>query len=848
MANRESAHLKSIQPLALLAFLMFSGELLAEMKALEDSYLAGVSGQSGLTLDLEANVSVAELAYFDDGKGIALQGLRLSSAANPTDSADFRFEMDILNDGALACKFSSKNVARFEITEIRFIDNPGITPVLGSPSMGGIFFDFMIDGYHEVRGGGVGGPGTTGYTFDINFSIADGRLGYRTNGNEFFLDGLTLDINSLGTTLDTFGEEGINLRMPNLTGELGVQAIRYSKNPLNHGVTNDVTTGLELASYGSLWVNFDLDTALQIKAGGAFGAQGLTLNSQTAINRLDLAWGDDTDWANTGYWVGALGTTGSVNISNLTVDIEQDPDTVTEPAKDYGLGLALAFERLEAYLHVRDFVLGETKSNIDGYVLDSQVPVKSIGSLDINLLFADGAFGLTPNTNIIYLQAGGNVNAGYQGLRLDTQLSIISPNNESNFIYTDDGNSLMASRFEAFADGDLTVNVTAAGNLGGTDFYDGLRIGFEDFAFGYRVEGYRAATSTGNVDDLKASEMQAAQTIPGVTGMLGVAGYPSLEGTLNGHITLGPGGALGAEGITINSDLYLTDGSLATFIQGDGTTNGVWLSGLNYDVHLRDMKLDVTNDGLHIYESESWSKMDVTDFRIGDKESGASFGRLILESYEVGSESTVSAGGAGAFCMEGVGTSSSQCTASGGHWENRGGQGLTIDTKRFFMAKNEVEGKRNRITWETNRTGEGTATPINGSGMQLVFDNFTTGDGNGLTDTYGFRATHHIDVARTRVLKKSSGADSNGVVGNKGDEKIMDAGGGYHYVAAGSVTAADRTNRPVGMAVRTETSFKELDFERVNLVHPTGGESTLLYGLKMQNFNITTDITATPLD
>ena len=49
-------------------------------------------------------------------------------------------------------------------------------------------------------------------------------------------------------------------------------------------------------------------------------------------------------------------------------------------------------------------------------------------------------------------------------------------------------------------------------------------------------------------------------------------------------------------------------------------------------------------------------------------------------------------------------------------------------------------------------------------------------------------------------------------------------------------------------AMRTRTHFQELDFESVRLSHPTGGDSTLLYGLKMQNVDITTDITATPLN
>ena len=839
-------------PWVLALAILLSGNVLAELKALEDDFLSGVSGQSGITLDLEANTTIEEVAYFEDGKGIALQGLRLASAADPLDYADFRLTADILDDGALVFVFTSNNVARFEIAEIRFVDNPGVTPLADAPSLGGIFFDFVVDGGVRIKNrgnGAIDARGTLGGVYDILLSITDGRLGYRTNGNEFFLDGLSLEVSSMGTVLGATPAGVLNFDMPDFLAELSVDAIRFSDNPLNHGVTNDLSSGLTLPSYGSLWAKMDLDTAWQITAGGRYGVEGLSMDSQTTINRLDLAWGDDTDWADAGYWLGGLDISGQVDITNLTVDVLADPDSISTPSKDYGVGLSLAFDQLEASLHIQDFVLGETKTNIDAYVLNSATPVKSIGSLDINLTLADGLYDGTAYSNVIYMQAGGNADAGYQGLRLDTQLSVISPNNESNFIYTDDGNALMLSGFEAFADGDLTLDITKQETLGSTEFYDGLRVGFEDFAFGYQIEGLRAAKNTGDIDDLKAQETQAAQSVPGLSGgLFGLSGAPSLKGVLNGHITLGPGGNVGSEGITINSDLALTEGSMATYLEGDGSGRGLWLSGLNYDVHLRDMMLDVTEDGLRIYESESWSRMDVTDFKVGDVASGSSFGRLIFETYEAGSISTISAGGAGQVCIGSVGVDEASCGTGGGRWEDRGSQGVTISTQRHFQDSIELEGKRNRFTWETGRSGEGTASPVNGSGMQLVFDNFTTNDGDGLTDSYGLRTDYNIDVAQTYVVKKSTGSDKNSIVGNKGDVKVMNADGSYRYVAPGDLTPADLSSLPVGVALRTRTHFKELDFESVKLVHPTGGESTLLYGLKMQNFDITTDITATPLD
>tara|TARA_R110001592_G_scaffold363316_1_gene683699 strand:- start:2488 stop:5016 length:2529 start_codon:yes stop_codon:yes gene_type:complete len=823
----------------------------AEMKALDDEVLSGVSGQSGLALNLEAKVEIGELAYFDDGKGVALQGVRLSSAADPAQLAKYYLELGILAGGDLSLTFKSENVSRFEIEEIRFVDTPGLTPISTDPSIGGVFIDYDIEGslLSYNRGNSYIGPNNVlGGLYDLEFTITNGRLGYRTNGNEFLLDGMTLDVSSLGMIFGVTPAGELNLSMPNLLAELSVDALRFSNNPLNHGVSGDIATGDPLPSYGSLWVNLDLNTDLRIKGGGADGLTGMTINSTTIINRMDIAWGDDTDWNTSGYWVGALGISGVVDLQNLTVDVLDDSDAGIDPAKDFGLGLALAFERLEANLHIEDFVLGVTKKKIDTYDPIGNGPIQSIGSVDINLLFADGIYNSDSLENRVLLQAGGNLDAGYQGLRLDTQLSIISPNNESNFVYTDDGNSLMLSGFEAFVDGDITVDITKVGQLNGTTFYDGLRLGFEDLAFGYRFEGYRLAEDTGDINDLKAKNLQSAQSINAFSGLSGLGGNPSLEGVINGQITLGAGGNEGGEGITVNADISITDGQMAKFIEADGSGKGLWLSGLNYDVHLRDMKLDVASEGLKIYEGESWSKMDVTDLRVGGKETGASFGRVVLESYEVASESIISAGGAGAVCIGGIGSTKNDCRNDNGRWDDRGDQGITIAAKKHFKSKIEAEGKRNRFTWEVARSGEGTAGVVNNSGLQLIFDNFTTNDGDGLTDTFGIQSTQSLDIARAPVIKKSTGIDSNGVFGNKGDEKIMLADGSYEYKSPASLTGADIQNRPVGVAFRNNTQFKELDIERVSLSHPVGGESTLLYGLKLQNFNITTDITATPMD
>ncbi len=853
--------IKSKAALACLALVMISSAF-AEMQALEDDFLSGVSGQSGITLDLDANTRVGEFAYFDDGAGLALQGLRIGGANDPSDYLHLSLLVDILADGTLSLDYTTDsltidaggnlvplgNQARIEVEEIRFINTPGetigATPPSG-PSIGGLYLDFELDGTALVGNNGNGTP----QVLDIAFGLSNGRLGYRTNGNEFFLDSFTLDYAAPGATLGFNMVTGkLEYNAPVVDAELKVDAIRLSTNPNNHGVTNDVDTGAELPSYGSFWSKLSLSQAVQLGGGGREGSQGFSIDAQNTISSWDLAWGDDTNWSDVGYWFGALGGQGTIALSNLTLDVvRQDPDALTDPVRDYGAGLAIGFDALQAALFFDAIVLGDTKDNIDAYKANASAPIESLGGLGVNLVLADGIYNGVARTNRFLLQAGGNVDAGYQGLRIDTELSLISDATESDLRYVDDGFAFMYSGIEAFVDGDITVDVTAAGTLGTTQFYDGLRVGFEDVDFGYRTEGFRFGRTTGDGSELSGQQASASYAIPGVSGSLfGVGLYPELEGRLNGQITLGPGGRFGSEGITINADIELRDGLMATYKESNG--KGFWLAGLNMDRHLRDMLLDVTEEGLRIYESESWSRMDVTDFRIGDKAAGASFGRMILETYEVGSERTISAGGAGQVCVGGTGVDSAACAADGGRWNDRGREGLTISSVRYFKNSIEAEGKRNRFTWEAGRDGEGTGAVANDTGIKLVFDNFTTNDADGVLDTYGIRSDQSIDIDSAYVVKKSTGADSNGVSGDQGDIKVDNGDGTYRYVNPADMTAADWDSLPAGLAVRTRTRFKELDFGSVDLVHATGGEATLLHGLKLQNFDVQSDITMTPLD
>ncbi|MCY1436974.1 hypothetical protein D9M71_531170 [compost metagenome] len=235
--------------------------------------------------------------------------------------------------------------------------------------------------------------------------------------------------------------------------------------------------------------------------------------------------------------------------------------------------------------------------------------------------------------------------------------------------------------------------------------------------------------------------------------------------------------------------------------------------------------MDVSNNGVELSKGTYWSKLDVADLRWGDRNTGTSLGRLVLKRFEQGSTLALSSGGAGALCVGGSGANAGACSAGGGRWEDRGNEGVSVKLKNVFVRDAAVESssngvatdeKRNQIIWETNRVN-GAA----GSGSQLVVDNFYISDGNPAdpnANTYGFNADLNPDVAPTKVCTKN------------GD------------------SCTPVTPDPLGFAVNGRIHFKEANVERLQHVHPTGGAATSMYGIKVQNADISANLTATPIN
>ena len=758
---------KTCAALMLVATGVPGGVAWADMQSLDDGELSRIQGQSGITLEMDLQLSADRVSYYDDGRGAHLEGLKVGSSENPGQGAFHRTRIDIGADASLNLDYLVED-RRVEFSDIRLAGAPGV-------SMGGIFFDHSLQGTLSIReGGGVGG---SGYTFDSAYTMTGGRLGYRTNGNSVFLDDITMNVEALGITLEQVGDT-LELISENVTGNWKVGAIRFSNDPLIYGRATDAS-GAPLASYGGLEGDYRISSRTGIKAGGREG-QGLRIDNETTIHSANFLYLDD------GNALALRDITGEYRIHDLRIDVTNDNQG--RPA----LGLTLG--GLEGELAVGSVEVGASG--------------QSFGSVNLAFAFEDRAFNGRNYTNAVYLQGGGHQDAGAQGLRLAAEWSL----SNADLSYTDNGNRVIVSGLQSWGQGDLTVNVTRNEIRNGTRFYDGLRIGFEDLSAGYRINGLRVGDENAPLQG-------------GTELLLALGFYPAYEFDMDGHITLGAGGASG-EGLTINSDIHVRNGKAAVvaapYDEGAGEVpqKGLWLTEMTYDGHVRNMTVDVTEEGLAMATEEAWGTMDVGNVRVGTSDDGASFGRLRMQSYEKDSSALIRPGGAGDVCVGGSGSSAAACGASGGTWETRGDEGVSIAMAKV-LAPAASDDKKNALLWETNRSVDGQGRPVNGSGTAILLNDIHTSDGgdfdgDGQDDnTYGIRTDLAVDVYPTRVIR--------------------------------TIDGVKRVEHPLGFAVQAQSSFKELSINNIDMIHPVGGAQTAVYGAVLQNVDIRANLTATPI-
>ncbi|MEH6448633.1 MAG: DUF6160 family protein [Oleispira sp.] len=800
---------KISQSLILIVFSV-SNSCLA-LKALDDASLSAVQAQSGLTIEQSQLLNIGSLSYTDDGNDLAIEGLRLSSQNDVNGVASRTYKMDVSADGSLKVETDIKPT-QMHIDAIRIKNSVAS------------FGDFTLN-YEAVTNFSVKGMSSGGLEGNFTAGVSNADLIWKTNGHAMSFDNIgynasidnfTLEYDAIDNTKG-FIRTGLEIGMDNFD-------FYFSSGALS----------LAGVSLGELAGELALSANVQIFGGGrsAIGVEteGLTFHSQVSILSDPGNYVRFTD-DNNSLLMGDF--SGAINLTNLTLDVESDH-------------LAIGFDQLDGSFNAGKILIGDS--------------TKPVGSIELDFLLNDGLvnnrFQLSPgitrpdfnampdqikNYAISFysglLIPAGQPNAGQPNLAAEG-LSIASQWNLANaeLSYIDDGRRVVFSGIQSSGSANTTIDVRD----------EKLAIGISDSKGSYSIDGLRVGSKTAPLQG-------------GAELLLSLEVFQAMDFDIDGFTEITAGGATGG-GIRIDGDYFFSNSNIGLSIDENG--KGIWATGVNYDIHLRDITFDVESDGVKINRGEQWSTMDIANLRWGDKAGGRSLGRIKLERFEQNSSLAIIPGGAGEVCVGANASSESACGSGGGRWEDRGEQGMTVSLKAAFAdAGATTDGSaiaRNRLTWENNRDINPAGDEVKGT--QIVFNNFSTNDGTGSdgensSNDYGFKANLSIDVFETKVLKKTADAQDDTVYELLYDDNSNPVFDEITYVASSIVEAntsdgeALRARRPLGFAVKGNILFKELEIESVQLVHTNApaAPQTVFYGVVMQNFNLTTNLTATPI-
>jgi hypothetical protein len=774
------------------------------LKALDDASLSSVQGQSGLTIEQSQLLNIGALSYIDDGNDITIEGLRFSSQASASEVASRTYQMDVLEDGTLQVQ-TDIQPTQMHIDAIR-IKNSAAS-----------FGDFTLN-YEAVTNFNIRGMSGGGLEGSFTAGISNADLIWKTNGHAMSfenigynasIDNFTLEYDAVDNTKG-FIRTGLDIGMDNFDFSFSTGALSLA------GV-----------SLGELAGDLALSANAQVFGGGRYGTEGLTVHSKVKILIDPNNYVRFTDYGSVGegsdLFMGNF--SGAINLTNLTLDVESDH-------------LAIGFDQLDGSFKAGTILIGDSD--------------KPIGSIELEFLLSD------------YIDTGNSANNRYnrfqlypgirqpiiadmpdqikdyaasfyseqtptsEGLSLATQWNLTN----AEVSYIDDNRLVVFSGIKSFGSANTTIDVRDKK----------IAIGVSDLKGSYSIDGLRVGNKTAPLQG-------------GAELLLSLEVYQAMDFDIDGFTEITAGGASGG-GIRIDGDYFFSNSNIGLSIDENG--EGIWATGVNYDIHLRDITFDVEGDGLQINRGEQWSTMDIANLRWGNKETGTSLGRVKLERFEQNSLLAIIPGGAGGVCVGGSLNAGGDGCSDVGRFEYRGEQGMTVSLKAAFADSSDAggdslaDGARNRLTWENNRseTSPGSGEYVNDSGTQIIFDNFSTNDGTGANDSnaYGFQANLNIDVFETKVLKKNTGNDANGISGNIGEELIYDDSNRNSYTYVAVPDSAQKSLRPLGFAVQGNVSFKELNIGAVQLKHQNiEAPQTVFYGVVMQNLNLTTNLTATPI-
>ncbi len=768
----------------------FLTPLAQAMQALDDDGLSNINGQAGISMEqVTTGWSAGSIEYREDDRALLAKEVSLRPQAGmgtDTTTIDLVGQQLRVEHQAAARELNITNVE-----------------LAGSNKSFGGFRAFYTLGA-SLRLKGLGANGVSGIALDgSRLSISNATFFYRDNGLDLIVKGVSFDTYLNNAYLDivsggTGQEVKLSLGNSRFVGAIGGISVDLAHSELSPVTPSALDTRHpdSTRSIGRINMDLRLGGSLSIAGGGASG-QGLTVRPNISFSNSLFQYQDEGVLRAENF-AGTLRST-----SGITLDLEQDA---------IGSYARLAFADLNLNATLGGLIMGNPSN-------------QKLGSLGLDLNFInDGS-----RQNWLKLRPGGDPNSGLKGITADVSWNMAN----SSLSVTDNGNSMWFSGLKTNGTGQFTLDVTkgcsegpvpgcyagsvstnpATGNYDG--HFNGLRLGLKNVRGSYSFDGLRVGNASAPLQG--GTELLVLMEI-----------FPAYDFNMNGQITLLPGGS-SEDGLRYSADFMVTDGKAALTVDEAG--KGLWLSGTSYEMHFRDGSLDITNNGVELKKGTYWSKLDVSDLRWGNKDTGKSIGRIVLKRYEVGSTLAISSGGSGALCVGASGASSSACVANGGRWEDRGNEGVSVKLKAILAKDGSIEGtsngvvtdeKRNQLIIETGRTLDANGKPINGTGSQIVVDNIYTSDGNPLdanANTYGVNADLSLDVAPTKVKIKS-----------------------------GSNAGSQVTPDPLGFAVNGRVHFKEINIDRLQNVHPTGGAVTAMYGIKLQNADVRANLTATPIN
>lgn len=793
----------------LLLLLIFNYGSYAELVSLDEQALESVSGQTGIGISIEKLVDIGSVSYTDDDKRLELESIKIGS---PTDVNNTpAFSNHLINiDGASGILIESTfNPTRIQVGGISVGDH------IGARSFGQFVLDF--EGTNILNANNNAGGGflisSTSQFENVNFV-------WSTNGQSLRFDNMTINSQLTNALIQ---EQDISAEIKALVIEIP----EYNHQMTLAGVCFSDSACTANNSLGAISVSQALtNSEIQIYGGGRNG-QGLTMNMFFEFDEIDNATGDGNVFTYT-------------DESSFKIAKQSGNITVTGFTFDIGTGDAVLDDHIALQY---DSVVGNFKSDL------VEIAGNTVGGFDFQFNFSNGTHDSVDYVNQVKIAPGiafagqdfsadaSLLAAGFDAFMTNFYSKVsnasdgISVYNQWNmtgdFYYTEDTHTIMADNLYAYGEGYTTLDIRS-----GVDSIDTsndvsenfLAIGIRDYKINYGLDGLRVGDDT--------SQLQNGYEFLGFAA--------DARFTLNGALEIRGGGAAGS-GLTLDADMLISDGNFTLTKSG---SVGIHLDTVTYEFHLRDATLDVNSSGIQLVLGELWSEFIAEDVRFGDRITGNSLGSVAMTQYEQGSTISISGGGAGvAQCVGAAGADETTCDTNGGYWLDTGSEGLTFSSQRILLQENVGEGKSNSVTIEMNRTG-GT-----GTGQSLKLNNIYTSDGyDDTTNTHGVQNAMSIDVARTRVIKKETGSDSNGVTGNEGEEVITSGLGATEYTYVANPDASQRANRPETLVLSNHIQIKELNVDNVELIH--GGSATgqtMLQGMKLQNLDLTSRLMVSPI-